>query len=141
MKGKTRVTSRAKAAANQTAAPVAAGKHRRSYNVAITQATVNGTTTVEEIRVLPNELYAPSRLKRVHDCSAYDSAISNVCREENGFRLTIDRGPGGFQIDLPPTLGEIAKVKQMLATMRIDPDLKLTIVHDLEKQAHELAHH
>ncbi|MBC7542767.1 MAG: hypothetical protein H7338_08555, partial [Candidatus Sericytochromatia bacterium] len=55
MEAKTRVSGKARNAANQPAAPVVAGKHRRTYNVAITQATLNGTTTVEEIRVLPQE--------------------------------------------------------------------------------------
>ena len=135
MKTKSRATSETKTTASQGTAPVIGGKHRRTYNVAITQATQNGTTTVEEIRFLPTELYAPSRLGRVHDCSAYDTAISNLCRDENGFHLTIDRGPGGFQIDLPPTLQEIAKTQEILTTLAIDPDLKQAIFRDLKKQA------
>jgi hypothetical protein len=139
MNAKARAASKTKVASNQPSAPVVAGKHRRSYHVAITQATQNGTTTVEEIRVLPTELYAPSRLARVHDASAYDTAIANLSRSKSGFQLTIDRGPSGFQIDLPPTLKEIAKVQDMLQTWRIDAALKETISRDLAKQAAAVA--
>ncbi len=135
MKAKSSVANQNRQAASQANAPVIAGKHRRGYHVAVTQATQNGETTVEEIRVVPKELYSASRVGRVHECSAYDAAISNLYRGKNGFRLSIDRGPGGFQVDLPPTLNEINKIQEVVQTLRLDPVLKVSICQDLSKQA------
>jgi hypothetical protein len=132
MKAKTMV---AETKANQPKATVVAGQHRRGYHVAMTQVTQNGATTIEEIRVVPDELYAPSRLPRVHECSAYDAAISNLYRDQNGFHLTVDRGPGGFQLDLPPTLPEIAKIQSLVAHWQLEPALREQIAQGLAKQA------
>jgi hypothetical protein len=139
MKRKNASSSATAAASNPPVASVTTGKHRRSYYVAITQAEQNGETTIEEIRVLPKELYSPERSGRVHDCSAYDAAIANLYRAQNGFRLTVDRGPGFFQTDLPPTVKEIARIQEMLPTWGIDADVKGKIASDLAKQAELVA--
>lgn len=135
MQRKSNKSTAIKGAGSSQVASVTTGKHNRSYYVAITQAEQNGETTIEEIRVLPKELYAPERAGRVHDCSAYDAAIANLYRAANGYRLSVDRGPGFFQTDLPPTVNEINRVRTMLAGLSIDPQVKDTIARDLAQQA------